>query len=201
MIDFKKQTALFGGSFDPIHSGHLHVADEVLRQLPFLDQIVFVPAFQSPGKALPVANGAARVEWLKIVVNNPKFSIWTEELERGGESFTVDTLEKAAELGAEKKNLHFIMGGDAYGSFSQWRNPGRIRTLANLIVVNRPGHEISKQIQEDRILTIVPHPASSTEIRHKLSEGIFCAEGVPPALAAHWEKTLRSNNPYARKKI
>ncbi len=198
MIDFQKVTALFGGSFDPIHEGHLHVAREVQSAIPALQQILFVPAFHSPGKYPISASAEQRLEWLNLAVLPAGFGIWNLELERKGESYTVHTLEQARHMGAVKDRLYLIMGSDAYAGFNSWKSPKRIRELCRLVVVGRSGESISTGQKEDLFLPIPPHPASSSEIRSQLASGSL-SRWLPAPVRAHLEKILPLHNPYVRK--
>jgi nicotinate-nucleotide adenylyltransferase len=202
MIDFKITTALIGGSFDPVHAGHLAIAREIRRQIPETEQIVFVPAALSPGKVVPTAAPEQRLHWLRAVVEPEGFKVWDWELKAGGESFTANTLAEAHRQGSTAERLYWVVGADAYAGFPSWREPGRIRELCRLLVVNRPGHSLFPLSVEDRILSMPPHPASSTNIRAFLAAGDFpgaVAAGLPPALRTELEKALPPNNPYARK--
>lgn len=192
---FREPTVLFGGSFDPIHEGHLHVARAVKAQLPQIKNFVFVPAAHSPGKPAALASAADRLHWLKLVAEPEGFHVWDYDLERSGESYTVETLEEAHRQGATRERLFWLVGADAYAGFSRWKNPARIRELSRLLVVNRPGEEISPQSSDDQIISIAPHPASSTEIREALARGENPL-WLPPAAA----NLLLSAKAYVRKK-
>lgn len=198
MSDFGQPTALFGGSFDPVHEGHIHVANEVRKALPQIEQIVFVPASQSPGKKPPTANADQRLKWLRMGVQPDGFGVWDIELQRNGDSFTVDTLEQAHRLGAVREKLFFILGFDAFRGFSSWKNPERIRELCRLIVVNRPGETPIETISDDIFVPIPPHPASSSEIRAQLASG-GSSPWLPEPVKTDLEKLLPLHNPYVRK--
>lgn len=199
MIDFSRPTALFGGSFDPIHAGHLHIAENVRRLCPGIEQIVFVPAAHSPGKGATLATAADRLRWVKLAAEPENFQVWDVELMRAGESYTVDTLRAAHSAGATADRLFWLMGADAYRGFPGWKTPGEIRSLARLLVVNRPGLALPSQNPADRILEIPPHPASSTNIRAELAR---CQENVAylpePVRQDLSRLTLLGKNPYAK---
>lgn len=197
-IDFSLPTILYGGSFDPIHAGHLHVARETLAALPEFKQFVFVPAAHSPGKKPHFASAEQRVAWLRLAVEPLGFKVWATELERGGESYTVETLERAVAEGARAGRLAWLMGADAYQSFPTWRSPDRIRALSRLLVVDRPGQELSPQNPADRFLEIPTHPASSTAIRERLARGESAAEWLPKPVREALDKLLPGQSPYAR---
>ncbi len=135
------RVGVFGGSFDPIHVGHLVLAESCREQVG-LDQILFVPCNMSPHKR----DGAfgtdrQRMEMLALAIGgNRSFAASDIEIRRGGVSYTVDTL---AELAASRVDdeFFFLMGSDSLNSFATWKEPKRILELALPIVVNRPGVE------------------------------------------------------------
>lgn len=202
MIDFSRTTALFGGSFDPVHEGHIKIAQAVKKLRPEIKQIVFVPAAHSPGKIPTIAHAADRLRWLELVTKAAGFLVWDEEIRREGESFTVDTLRAAHAAGATKEKLYWILGGDAYAHFSGWRDPAVIRSLCQLIAVNRPGVNLPAQQAGDIVLEIQPHAASSTEIRAALGVGRDDCPYLPAPVSRDLDRlALKSLNPYARKKV
>lgn len=197
--DFTRPVALFGGSFDPVHEGHLYVMREVQRDLPGT-QMVFVPAFQSPGKPAPVAPAALRLRWLEALAASDGFSVWDTELKRGGTSYTVDTLSEAHRLGARREQLFWVLGADAYQQLARWKEPGTVRALCRFVVVDRPGHELRLE-GDDLHLPVQPHPASSTALRAALGDKPPRLAGLPAVVKTELENLiLLSQNPYARKK-
>jgi nicotinate-nucleotide adenylyltransferase len=198
-IDFGKPTVLYGGSFDPVHDGHLHVIRAVKAALPG-HQLVVVPARQSPGKHAPIAPAELRLRWLELLAPAEGFLIWGTELHRTGPSYTVDTLEEAHSLGARKASLVLLMGADSYNNLPQWKDPERIRALARIAVLERPGAPL-KAAGEDLLVSVPLHPASSTAIRASLGQNPPSWEYLPEAVKADLQNlTLLSQNPYARKR-
>jgi nicotinate-nucleotide adenylyltransferase len=198
MLDFRKVTALYGGSFDPVHLGHLHIADEVARLKPEIQQIVFVPARISPGKPELTGSPEARLKFLTIALEGTRYKIWDFEIHRDGESYTVDTLEEAHNQGANRDRLFWIMGADAYENFASWQKSDRIRTLCTLLVVGRPGIEIRQQNSADQLLNITLNPISSSQVRDALKHGKVPQNTLPPLLERHLrDLLLKSQNPYA----
>ncbi len=133
------RTGIFGGSFDPIHNGHLILAEQC-REQAGLDQVWFVPCAQQPlKKGKPQATNRQRAEMIEMAIaGHDAFRLSRIELERDEISYTVDTLEQihAAHPDAQ---LFLLMGDDSLESFSQWRSPERICELAAPLVVKRPG--------------------------------------------------------------
>jgi nicotinate-nucleotide adenylyltransferase len=128
--------AVFGGTFDPIHYGHLRTAFELLEQLG-IPEIRFMPAGNPPHRATTMASNAARLEMVRVA-DEPRFLLDDRELRRDGPSFTVDTL---AELRAEHpaRPLCLIVGMDAFLGLPRWHEWQRLLGLAHLVVAHRPG--------------------------------------------------------------
>ena len=133
------RVGVFGGTFDPVHIGHLAIALAALETVP-LDRVVFVPARRSPLKERgPVADQEHRLAMLEsATADEPRFSVSRIELDRGGPSYTVDTLEALAGEG----RLFLILGADASADLDRWKDPERVRALATLVVARRSGAEL-----------------------------------------------------------
>ena len=127
---------VFGGTFDPVHVGHLAIANAALDELG-LGRLYFVPARRSPLKRDgPIASARDRLAMLTAAtLGEPRFRVSPLELDREGPSFTVDTLESLRGEG----ELFLILGSDAYADFERWREPARIRELATIVLAARPG--------------------------------------------------------------
>ena len=187
---------LLGGTFDPVHLGHLLIAEESRVSLE-LDQVLFVPAgrpWLKEGQALTEACHRVRMVEL-AVASNPHFQVLRNEVDRAGLSYTVDTLE---ELGSEMPadtEFYFILGLDAFESFHRWKEPERILQLCRLAVVSRPGYaddardELMARYQDrsDRICLLPVHNVdfSATEIRRRAAEGISFRYQVPEAVEGY----------------
>jgi nicotinate-nucleotide adenylyltransferase len=129
---------VFGGSFDPIHLGHLRAAEEA-REALALDRVLFVPAANPPHKPTrKLADGALRLEMTRLAVaDHPAFVVSTIELERGGVSYSVDTLEEIRRTEGDA-SLFFLVGVDAFREIHLWRDVTRLFELAHVVVVRRP---------------------------------------------------------------
>jgi nicotinate-nucleotide adenylyltransferase len=128
---------LFGGTFDPVHYGHLLLA-ECCREQCALDQVWFVPCGQPPHKRRELTPGHERVEMLQLATSGyAPFSVCSLEIDRPGTSFTVDTLAEIRQSQSEAE-LFFLMGADSLHDLPGWREPARILELATLVVVRRP---------------------------------------------------------------
>lgn len=187
------QVGILGGTFDPVHLGHLIIAEEARERLE-LDRVIFVPAGQPWLKAeQPVAPVWHRIRMAELAVaSNPRFQVASNEVERAGPSYTVDTLEELRQkLGAET-TLHFIMGMDALEQFHRWKEPERLLELCHLVVVNRPGHQavdvgnvMPRYPQASGKVTLLSAPRieiSSTDIRRRAAQGISFRYQTPEAV-------------------
>ncbi len=133
---------LFGGTFNPIHLGHLRAAEEV-REALVLDEIDFVPSAVPPHKRErdgdPIAPAALRVAWVEgAIAGHPGFEIDRVELDRGGPSYLVDTLTQIRARDPEGPPPVFIVGEDAFAEMGEWRSPLRLFELADFAVMTRP---------------------------------------------------------------
>lgn len=128
---------LFGGSFDPVHYGHLLLAESAREQLA-LDQVWLIPAGQSPFKPQPpVASAKQRVEMLQLAVAGyPQFLVSDVEIQRSGPSYTVETLRAVHEAQPDAE-LFLLIGADSLADFAKWREPEEILKLAQVVAVNR----------------------------------------------------------------
>ena len=131
---------VFGGTFDPIHFGHLAIAEEARDRLD-LEEVCFVPAGDPWMKAEQELSLAYdRLNMVRMAVeDNPFFRVSTVELEASGPSYTIDTLKAIREEYGPEVTLFFIMGTDAFVRFEEWKDPKGILALATLAVVDRPG--------------------------------------------------------------
>jgi nicotinate-nucleotide adenylyltransferase len=139
-----KRIAIYGGTFDPVHSGHLEIARSV-TQFFGIDEFLFVPAMVAPHKldreVLPALH---RYAMLALATRtDSRLCISTFELDSPGRRYTVDTLFHFRSRFGESADLFFVMGADSWGEITTWREWRRLMTLANVIVVTRPGYEIS----------------------------------------------------------
>jgi nicotinate-nucleotide adenylyltransferase len=143
---------IYGGSFDPVHLGHL-IAAESAREQASLDRVIFVPAAQSPHKTYRTPAAAAdRLAMLELATSgHPAFEVSSVELERGGISYTVETL---AEMRARfpDDQLVLLLGPDAVRGLATWRGPRRIAELAELVTISRSGLDDEDQLRNDATL-------------------------------------------------
>lgn len=154
---------ILGGTFDPIHFGHLRLAQELVEALP-LDEVRFVPAARPPHRAEPLADAMHRAEMARIAIaDNPAFSIDMREFEREGPSYMFDTLASLrADSGAEVQ-LYLMLGADAFLALSTWHRWQELFELAHIVVAHRPGHTLDTS-------SPMMCPALRNEWRHRFCE-------------------------------
>jgi nicotinate-nucleotide adenylyltransferase len=200
------RVAVFGGSFNPIHYGHLLLADEVLDLLG-LDRVLFVPAAAPPHKpSAQLAPAADRFEMVRLAIaGHPRFAVSDLELRRTGPSYTVDTLQALAAAGDE---LFLVIGSETFLDLLSWREPRRLASLARLVVIPRAGSAFDPEsaaaqkvlreigvdggfvhVEAGRPLpprgVLIVHaaslPLSASDLRRRVREGRSLAFRMPPA--------------------
>ena len=183
------RVGVYGGSFDPPHVGHLILAADAVRNLE-LDLLLFVPASTQPFKAdrTGTATPEQRAAMVNLAISGTSgFQTATLELERGGLSYTVDTLEELSRryAGAE---LFLIVGEDALDDFAKWRSPARIKELATIAILRRHGGASERPLPpgvveaSSRLVEL-----SSTEIRARVKAGNPIRGFVPEAVQTYIE--------------
>lgn len=196
---------VFGGTFDPVHNGHLSVAREVRRRLE-LDEVWFLPAGQPWMKSdRPVSPAFHRVRMLRLALRGKRdFRVSTMEVERPGVTYTMETMERLrAERGRD--DIFFILGRGTFAQLGRWREPARLISLCRLVVVPRPGvptpdiKALEKQIPGvARRVMVLDRPLvdiSATEIRARVARGEDISGLVPVAVARYIkEKGLYRGN-------
>ena len=186
-----------GGSFNPIHSGHLVAADEALMAFA-LDEVVFVPAGR-PWQKEGIDVAPAEDRYLMAVVatsSHPRFRVSRIEIDRDGPTYTVDTLGALREtLG--NVDLFFITGADAVLEILSWKDPEEVLRRARFIACTRPGYDLDRLVKqlpdgmEDRV-DVMEIPAlaiSSTDIRRRIADGRPIRYLVPEGVATYIEKS------------
>jgi nicotinate-nucleotide adenylyltransferase len=178
-----KRIGIFGGSFDPVHSGHIHLAT-LAREAADLDEVRFLPCQISPHKtAHPPAPSHIRVEWLRAAIEGiPWVGIDLTEVESEDPSFSYATMGKL--VSANPGNEWFwIMGGDQWDALPTWRHPEILADLAEFIVLARNGVEVLPR-EGYRMRTVRgEHPATATAIRAALAAGETEIPHLHPAVA------------------
>ena len=207
-----RRVGILGGTFDPVHFGHLVVAEQV-REALGLDRVLFVPAGAPPHKldeeVTAADHRAAMVEL--AIAGNPSFLMSRVELERGGPSYTVDTLrtlaDEAVRQGVER-DLYFILSAEALDDFGDWHDPAGILSCCRLAVVPRPGaplpdrawltaHLAGGAAGAARVVCVetVPLAHSASDVRERAAAGRSIRYLVPPAV----EQYIRDHRLYRSK--
>ncbi len=209
-----KRIAFFGGTFDPVHIGHLTIAERMLEVFG-LDEFVFIPAFHAPHKPdRPPTSAFHRFAMLCLATSdNERIMVSPIEVEKGEKRYTIDTLAELRELYPDDE-IFFVMGADSWMDIRTWREWEKVLTSSNHIVVSRPGYELSVDHVEpeiaERIVDIrgcgdtrdrlrkgehiyltdaVEMNISATGLRNDLSDGnLDSADSLPPKVAKYVEK-------------
>jgi len=198
------RVGVFGGTFDPIHIGHLVAAEETRVQLK-LERVVFVPAGLPPHKLAnhisPVEHRLAMVQL--AIASNPYFTVSRVDIDRFGPCYTVETMELLRDEWGPGVELYFIMGSDSLADILTWYKPERLIRLCRLAVVKRPGYDVD--IRElDRLLPgiasrvqFINSPlidVASCDIRRRVREGLSIKYQVPEAV----ERYIYEHGLYSR---
>jgi nicotinate-nucleotide adenylyltransferase len=196
---------LFGGTFDPVHAGHLDVAHAARQQLS-LDAVWLIPAHVPPHRREPHASAAHRFAMVSLAVQDQEGLIASDlEMEVPGPSYTVDTLNRLEDRGIDIRLVFLILGADAFRDIASWKDYPAVLDRCHFVVVSRPGFPASSTRAafpalrdrmretpcdvppEPSILLVdaATSPVSSTDIRAARSRGEALRGSVPAAVAAH----------------
>lgn len=191
---------IMGGTFDPIHLGHLRAAEEVLQGFG-LERVVFVPSGRPPHKPVEEVTPPEHryLMTLLATADNPQFEVSRMEIDRDGPSYTLDSLRELREAFSPEKAFYFITGLDAILEISTWQSYAELFTLADFIAVTRPGHSVQalshleKTLGEEMFAKIHPFPVtllaiSSREIRKRVREGKSVRYLVPDPVVKYMQK-------------
>jgi len=163
---------IFGGAFNPIHYGHLRVAEEVRESL-CLDKILFIPSGKPPFKKPDLARASHRYKMLKIAIEgNPHFKISNIEMKTPGKSYSVDTVKRLKER-YKKSEFFFILGIDAFFELPRWKQPHRLLSLTNFVIISRPGYSFTELSSSPYLKGV------SKKILKKLDNGLITEFSFP----------------------
>lgn len=198
-----KRIGVMGGTFDPIHNGHLVTAEEAWKQFG-LDQVLFVPSGQPPHKE-DRKNLDSEDRYLMAVIataTNPHFKVSRMEIDRPGPSYTIDTVKELHRIYGKNTEVFFITGADAILEILTWKQPERVLKEATFIAATRPGYDLKRleeslpEAEKERHATdprvlVMEIPAlaiSSTDIRMRVKEGRPITYLVPEGVSEFIEK-------------
>ena len=171
----RRRIGVMGGTFDPIHHGHLVAGSEVAHIFG-LDEVVFVPTgqpWQKEGRAVSPAED----RYLMTVIataSNPRFSVSRVDIDRPGPTYTIDTLRDLHEANSPEADLFFITGADALAKMLTWHDVDKLFSLAHFIGCTRPGHRLTGAGLPEGKVSLVEIPAlaiSSSECRNRVAAG------------------------------
>jgi nicotinate-nucleotide adenylyltransferase len=187
---------VMGGTFDPIHYGHLVTAEEALWQFE-LGEVVFVPTGQPWMKEDRVVTGAEHRYLMTVIAtaSNPRFRVSRIEVDRSGPTYAVETLQELRRQSEEDVELFFITGADAMLEILHWKDPQEVLSLAHFIAATRPGYDIARFQKEAPTrhprVSVMDIPAlsiSSTDVRRRVQEGHSIRYLVPEGVNAYIRK-------------
>lgn len=190
------RVGVLGGTFDPVHLGHLAIAEDVRIKLD-LDKVIFIPAGQPRLRADEYLTPAIdRLRMVELATgDNPRFQVCDIEIQRSGPTYTVDTLVELGQRFGPDTSLYFIVGADILGQFHRWKDPEKVLEACHLVVVSRAGHQDDDWPEwfqgadsaKDKVtqLEIPMVDISGTEIRRRASLGESVRHLVPDLVAEY----------------
>jgi nicotinate-nucleotide adenylyltransferase len=185
----RRRIGIMGGTFDPIHNGHLVAASEVQQHFD-LDEVLFVPTGQPWMK--PAVTDSEHRYLMSVIATaaNPRFTVSRVDIDRSGPTYTIDTLRDIRSL-HPNADLFFITGADAIAQILDWKNVDELWSLAHFVAVSRPGHELvisALPAQEVSSLEVPALAISSTDCRNRVSRGFPVWYLVPDGVVQYISK-------------
>ena len=185
-----RKIGIYGGTFDPIHHGHLILAREALEKLQ-LETVIFVPATLSPNKHSTAASAEMRLAMLRVAIDGEnRFAVNDCELHRPPPSYTIDTVEEIQKREGDAE-LYYLIGEDNVAELPSWHRFAELKTLVRFIVLDRTGGETTHDYEVVRRKIDI----SATEIRNRVASGRAIRYLVPMAV----EEIIRRENLYREK--
>lgn len=192
----KERLGILGGTFDPIHCGHLILAQQSKEELK-LQKVIFIPSANPPHKVnYPVSSAKDRLKMVQLAVrDNSDFLVSDIELNRKGKSYTIDTLDQLSELYADSR-LFFLLGSDTIDELPAWKEPDKIFQKVKMVIALRPGFDRisrdNKFVKKSQVIPINGLNISSTQVREKVRQGRSIRYLVPPEV----EKFIQTKKLY-----
>ncbi|HCO49203.1 MAG TPA: nicotinate (nicotinamide) nucleotide adenylyltransferase [Spirochaetaceae bacterium] len=175
------KTAIFGGSFNPVHIGHLLIAEEILVQTD-CDSVLFVPAYNPPHKEIPDPGPELRLAMLEAsIADNPRFRSSDCEIRRTGVSYTIDTIRHLVGAGIVEPKPFLVIGDDLVEGFCEWREFDAVAHEASLLIVHRRFEKCLPMSFPHRYIDNAIFPVSSSIVRDRIAAGTAWRYLVPDA--------------------
>lgn len=186
---------ILGGTFNPVHNGHLYIAKQALKKIR-LSKVIFIPCYMPPHKRiLGKVTVRDRLRMLRLAIaKERRFSVSLHEIHKRGTSYSVDTLRHMRKRFGKKADIFFIIGADSQADLSKWKNISGILSIARFVVAPRKGLKMGRAAIPATYLKIACCDASSSRIRALAGKGKPVGHLVPQAVNAY----IRSNKLYGR---
>ncbi|MCK5012256.1 MAG: nicotinate-nucleotide adenylyltransferase [Candidatus Omnitrophica bacterium] len=184
-----KRIGILGGTFNPIHIGHLTIAEMVHEQLN-LDKVIFVPSNLPPHKSSKnVVSAGDRCHMIRLAVRgNPRFEVSDYEIKKGGKSYSIETVNHFRDSYPPGTKLFFIIGSDVLPTLRTWKRINDIFKIVSFVSVNRPGFKEKKSKVKLRSITVPGLQTSSSYVRKRITSGKTVKYLVPDNVLSYIEK-------------
>ncbi|MFA5259634.1 MAG: nicotinate-nucleotide adenylyltransferase [Candidatus Omnitrophota bacterium] len=180
---------ILGGTFDPVHIGHMAIAQKALEKCR-LDKVIFVPSALPPHKKIPrLASARDRYQMVALATQgNPRFEISDYEIEKGGKSYSIDTVRHFREILPEGTKLFFVVGEDNVDTLETWKDIDCIVEIVTFIVVNRPGFQHHQKKIKFQSVMLPGMDISSSYLRRAIAQGKTIKYLVPDKVLEYIEQ-------------
>jgi nicotinate-nucleotide adenylyltransferase len=188
-----KRIGILGGTFNPVHIGHLAIAETACDKLK-LDKVLFIPSYYPPHKSRAhVIAAKYRYSMVKLAIKgNPRFEAVDFEVKRPGRSYSINTLEYLRRLYPPRTKFFFIIGSDMIDGLKEWKRVNDLVKIVQFIVITRKGYENKKEQYNARIINTLDLGISSSYLRQALSKGIAIRYLIPDKVLGY----IRANRLY-----
>jgi nicotinate-nucleotide adenylyltransferase len=178
--------AIFGGTFNPIHKGHIFLANQAKKSLE-LDKVVFVPAYIPPHKKSDgIISSDKRFSMIRLAVwGKPYFEVSRYEIDRKERVYSVETVKHFKSVLPKGTELFFLIGADSLKGLDKWRDSKKLFNLCEFVVFSRPGFNLGRKTQGIRAVKIDALDVSSTQVRELIKQGKSISGLVPKPVAAY----------------
>jgi len=177
---------ILGGTFDPVHKGHLYLANKVLKKFS-LNKIIFIPTYSPPHKKnVKVTPASHRFNMLKLAIeSNENFKVSDIEIKRKGKSYSVETMRHLRKKYGTSVDLFFITGSDSLRELGRWKNLKEFLRLCKFVVVKRPKFPIKGDLSDFIVLNIDAKDISATDIRNRIKKGRPINKIIPKKVVSY----------------